>query len=1064
MSDGWFYTTDKKSKHGPVTAEQLRALVRSGKLGPTSLVCKAGEKAWRSVDAILVQKKPAANVTSSPRVPHPVAAPARRSAWPMKTLAVVATVGISCAFIAYLVLSPSKPTAEAPAHKEKFDEKAHGKDDWRTIDARLALENVELLARLSAEQRKELAEATRLHEKAHWHNLRFEYKEGIRLASQALEIRQILLGERHPDHTRSLVVLAQSVFLKGDQDRAQSLLDKALEVWKQSVGEQHPEYAAVLRHLGTLFEVQFELDRALSFCERALEISARTTGEESLLHADCLNLRARLFTRAGQAGRAIPLLEKALAIRQAKLDEKHPDYATALNNLAIAYTAKGDLDQSKPLLEKAVELRKATMGERNPYYATSLSGLATIYQRQGDTARAIGMLEQARAIHKEALGESHSRCVGVTKQLYTLYLSQGDLTKAHALLESEVEAFEHSNVGNRLQHANCLWLLAQYYRMQGDLARAAPLYEKALQVLEQHREVVAAYQSDRQQLKMAQNRRFLDDYLSLAALARLPPATSYAAALRWKGTVFQRQRQLRLNRDILEEQAPDVSKRFAELETVSRRLASLALTDVAADEAPEQAKELAELSREKERLERELSRLSAAFRSRSESMRHTPDQLCASLPPGAVLVDFLVYYHSRPNPKKVGFVGFVGGPRLTAFVVRSDRDVVRVDLGLVKPIVEAVEAWRPTVKRVRPTQGETDPAVALRRLVWQPLEKHLDRATTVLISPDGPLARLPFAALPGSDPTKYLIEEFGLAIVPVPQLLPELLAGGAKPKSKEPSLLLVGDVDFDAEPGNGPAGDSVSRETGSARRLWKRLEGTRGEVATIRDSFEQRFNGENVKLLRGAFATEQTVRQQAPRYRYLHLATHGFFAPPEQKSAPSANPNPGDEEAGDDYFGKDGVAAFHPGLLSGLVLAGANRKPEPGQDDGILTALEVGELDLRQTELAVLSACETGLGQTAGGEGLLGLQRAFQLAGARATVASLWSVDDEATRKLMERFYVNLWEKKMSKLEALREAQRWMLTEGLKRGLVREDVPEKAADARTPPYFWAAFVLSGDWR
>src|SRR5207237_1170835 len=135
-----------------------------------------------------------------------------------------------------------------------------------------------------------------------------------------------------------------------------------------------------------------------------------------------------------------------------------------------------------------------------------------------------------------------------------------------------------------------------------------------------------------------------------------------------------------------------------------------------------------------------------------------------------------------------------------------------------------------------------------------------------------------------------------------------------------------------------------------------------------------------------------------------------------------------------------------------------------GQDDGILTALEVAELDLGGVELAVLSACQTGLGEAAGGEGLLGLQRAFQVAGTRAVVASLWSVDDEATRKLMERFYENLWGKKMSKLEALREAQRWMLTEGLKRGLVREDILDRPADARTPPYFWAAFVLSGDWR
>jgi CHAT domain-containing protein len=170
-------------------------------------------------------------------------------------------------------------------------------------------------------------------------------------------------------------------------------------------------------------------------------------------------------------------------------------------------------------------------------------------------------------------------------------------------------------------------------------------------------------------------------------------------------------------------------------------------------------------------------------------------------------------------------------------------------------------------------------------------------------------------------------------------------------------------------------------------------------------------------------------------------------------------------EAGRDLFGRQGISGFHPGLLSGLVLAGANRPAEPGADDGILTALEVAELDLSGVELATLSACETGLGEVAGGEGLLGLQRAFQTAGARSVVASLWQVDDEATRKLMVRFYENLWRAKepLGKLAALREAQLWMLREGVKRGLVR--LPDKEATAgRTPPYYWAAFVLSGDWR
>ena len=182
-----------------------------------------------------------------------------------------------------------------------------------------------------------------------------------------------------------------------------------------------------------------------------------------------------------------------------------------------------------------------------------------------------------------------------------------------------------------------------------------------------------------------------------------------------------------------------------------------------------------------------------------------------------------------------------------------------------------------------------------------------------------------------------------------------------------------------------------------------------------------------------------------------------------------------------------------PFLKSGVVLAGGGRAPDPAQsdplsqsppsEDGILTAEEVQSLDLRGTELVVLSACQTGLGEGRYGQGLLGLQRAFHAAGARAVVASLWKVDDAATSILMEQFYTNLWVKKLPKLEALRQAQITVLNDpGLVRARSAElaqrgigEKPEKLPeggrvaptiprDAGSDPSLWAAFVLSGDGR
>jgi CHAT domain-containing protein len=215
-----------------------------------------------------------------------------------------------------------------------------------------------------------------------------------------------------------------------------------------------------------------------------------------------------------------------------------------------------------------------------------------------------------------------------------------------------------------------------------------------------------------------------------------------------------------------------------------------------------------------------------------------------------------------------------------------------------------------------------------------------------------------------------------------------------------------------------------------------------------------------------------SVRQQAPGHAFLHLATHGYFAPPELRSALAAASGPRSGELGEDnlFLQKD-VAGFFPDLLSGLVFAGANRPVEAGQDDGILTALEIQHLDLSGVELATLSACETGLGEYAGGEGLLGLQRAFQATGARSVVAGLWKVDDAATQALMREFYRQLWQEKRGKLEALRQAQLALLkgydpAQGRLRGVggVAPETAPPGAGARLSPFYWAAFVLSGDWR
>jgi CHAT domain-containing protein/tetratricopeptide (TPR) repeat protein len=917
--------------------------------------------------------------------------------------------------------------------------KLDGPGHWRVADARLALEDLERRSGMTPAQRQRLGEASRLNGVAGILHRRGKFREAVQAAQQALAIRKEALGDKHPHYAAGLNNLAFLYKEMGDSAKAEPLYRQALDIDKEALGDKHPGYAICLNNLAGLYEAMGDYAKAEPLYRQALDIKKEALGGRHPSYATSLNNLAGLYQAMGEYAQAEPHCRQALAICKEALGEKHPHYAAGLNNLAGLYEAMGDYAKAEPLYRQALDIDKEALGDKHPDYATSLNNLALLYRSMGDYAKAESLSRQALAVDKEALGDKHPS--------YAMDLNN----------------------------------LALLYRSMGDYAKSEPLYRQALDITRQSLQLTASVQSERQQLSMGDSLRYqLDGYLSAVvqaqAKATLPGDTTfptlYGHVLAWKGAVFMQQHRQRLARS-----HPELTPLFDKLQDVSRRLATRALATPAPQQRQAWQQDIADLTHEKEKLESELAGRCAAFDRDRQLARLTAKELQAVLPADAVLLDFLDYWHSQPDANKPGKL--LWERHLAAFMVRRGRPLVLKDLGPVTDIAQAVERWRRSIAGKGDGRGGGDPAGTLRRRLWQPLAEAVGDAAIVLVSPDGVLGTFPFAALPGDKDERYLIEERAVAAVAVPQLLPELLRPDPKDKrDMPPSLLLVGDVDFGAAPGLAAARGSnrtaIRGSRAGALMQFNRLEATREEIVAVSDSFRRGHRRQKTLLteLREDEATEAAVRSQAPKHRYLHFATHGFFAPSVVRSAlapaPSGKNGPAAEDLrGPDLFGRRGISGFHPGLLSGLALAGANRPVATNLDDGILTALEVAELDLSGVELAALSACETGLGETAGGEGLLGLQRAFQTAGARSVVASLWQVDDEATRKLMVRFYEGLWRAKepLGKLAALREAQLWMLREGVKRGLVRLTEEEASAKpSRTPPYFWAAFVLSGDWR
>ncbi len=894
-------------------------------------------------------------------------------------------------------------------------------------------------------------------------------------AELACKLRQSILGKQQRDYLTDLSNFALLHSSLGDYGAAEPRFVEAREIREMILGKNHPDHATDLGNLAGLYSKMGAYARAEPLYAAACAIHKQTQGAESPAYAISLNNLAFHYAKTGDFARAETLFLQAREINKVALGEDHADYALSLNNLAELYSSMQDYARAEPLFLQARDIRKKALSENHPSYATSLDNLAGLYAVQRKYAQAEPLYVQALDIRRRTLGEKHPAYALSLNNLAGLYFDQGDCARAAPLF---VEA---GNLRRRLlgdyhpDYAQSVSNLALLYAATGFQSQAEPLYREALRITRRVLESTASVQSERQQLAMGQSLRArLDSYVSFGLASNGYPRRVFGEVLAWKGATLVRQRGMRLAAD-----DPAVGELFGKLQRTARQLASLSRALPEKDDVQAAwRKQIAELAAAQEQLEAELSAKSAAFRQATREV--TVDDLLAALPQDAVLVDYLEFDRSTPpgpDGRKATW-----RREFVVFVVRHaekpEDQVTMIALGSAAPVSAAIDAWRANF-------GMSDVGLAagrqLRAALWEPLLPAIGAADevvkkqTILISTDGVLGRLPLGALPGREPGKYLLEEHRLAMIPVPQLIPTLVnTAGRHELVRE--LLLLGDVDYDAAPGDvamPPKKKQPRRPRDTSRspaegKLFEPLANTAGEIASIERLYGQLFDirpNDPFSLVRQQ-ADEARFRELAPQYRHLHLATHGFFAEAGYASSLKSQTA---RDAQRDADPDTPLIGHNPGLLSGLALACANREPTADmnagaaadRDDGILTAQEIGVMNLAGVDTVVLSACDTGLGETAGGEGLLGVQRAFQTAGVRTTIASYWKVDDLVTRLLMERFYRNLWEQEMSHLDALREAQLYVLKHP--EAIRGADAPEEAV-VRTSPRFWAAFSLSGDWR
>jgi tetratricopeptide (TPR) repeat protein/CHAT domain-containing protein len=890
------------------------------------------------------------------------------------------------------------------------------------------------------------------------------YSEVEPLYKRALAISERALGPDHPDVARSLNNLAGLYDDQGRYSEAEPLHKRALAIREKALRPDHPDVAVSLNNLANLYRDQGRYSESEPLFERALAMSEKALGPDHPDVATSLNNLAILYWNQGRYSEAEPLHKRALAIREKALGPEHPDVAASLGNLAAIYLDQGRYSEAEPLYRRALAMREKALGPDHPDVAASLDNLAETCHYQGRYSEAEPLYDRALTIKEKALGPDHPDVAASLGNLAALYYVEGRYSEAEPVYKRALAINEKTLGPNHPGVAASLESFCDLYRWLGKYADAVDLAGRACSIRHKNFVENSIGLSENDALTFSRFLRIsLSNYLSCYRdLGSTNPATALEAAdlvLACKGQVsdgiLERQKSI-------VEGADSTTLSLAESLRYARfRLAKLFVEGPGEDVSAYRA-EVDSLDRFSKQLEADLSRRSASFRGYEAYRNVNADRITSLLPQNSVLAEYVRYgYHDLELKRDIA--------HYLVIVIATDGEPRVVDLGESSQIDSVIGTYRSHMLRVA-TSGRMASVVDeqeyrgcardLYGIVWRPIEQYISGRALVFIAPDGALNMISFAGLVDKD-GNYLIEKYPIQYVSagrdLVRLTDETRSGAG--------LLALGDPDYNAtassrsqQPAT-PAIASTEPAYGTTRNVRSGcgrlkdlsaplLPGTRKEVEMISSKWKK-ISHEPASIYFGSDASEERFKMEAHGKRVIHLATHGYFL----EGACQPDVPEGRLEAGSGLGREAGYVGENPLLLSGLLLASANLHGEGadslGCEDGILTAYEVSAMNLEGTELVVLSACETGLGEVKEGEGVYGLRRAFQMAGARTVVSALWPVSDEATAEMMGQLYDR---GNRSLPETIRNMQLKKIKELRHRGQ-----PDH-------PFTWAGFISLGDWR
>lgn len=832
--------------------------------------------------------------------------------------------------------------------------------------------------------------------------------EEARLAvTRALVIREKAFGPEHEFVAQTLSHLGNVYQQLSQYSKAEPLLLRALAIREKLRGPDDPKVAETLGGLGVLYHYRGQNTRAIPLFERCLVIQENSFGPESNIAAMNLSNLSAAYRELGQYRRSEDYIQRALAMFEKLAGPNHPTLAIMFSNLGALQIRLRDFEGADASYTRMISILETSVGKSSLNLSLGLQNLAEAARQRGQLERADALVRRAIAM-QESLGSGHYFTAAACVILARIALERGRISEAIESSSKGIAMFTSALGQGHPLIASSYASLALAHLSAGDVPKAVEFIRQA----NDSREIILAQdlvagseRAKRDFLKLAT--REFDSTLSIHAQFAQGDATALGVALQL--LLRRKGRALDVMSDAIgnlrRNAAPEDVALLDDLIDARTRLSSMSLAGPG-QEPPETYKANVKALEDRiDAIESDVSQRSTRYRIDAPPTV-TVGAVQRSIPAGAALVEFASYHSLNPTGNESTMYG---AARYAAYVLPAEGPPRWVDLGEAKSIDELVDRFRtslrdPKSRDARALGREVD------RAVMQPVRRLTGSTKRLLVSPDGLLNLVPFAALV-DERGRYLVETLSMTYLTSGR---DLLRHRNVPNEDRTSTILADPAFGDS---SGFAAETTRDVVQTGGLSFGPLPGTAVEARALAGILPR-----SVVLLERD-ATETAVKSMhGPEV--LHIATHGFFI----------------DGSGPDF--SDG----NPLVRSGLALAGANER-RSGNEDGVLTALEVAGLDLWGTQLVVLSACNTGLGETRTGEGVSGLRRALVLAGSESQVISLWSVSDAATRELMVSMYRQLLAGD-GRTDALRRVQLEMLR----------------SRRTSHPFYWAGFIQSGDWR